>query len=134
MGGFDTFWYLTMSPGASCPLEYSLVVAEGSDTESESVSEVRSLVGFSLGGLGSGWDLQKEGHSRIHGGFQPHCWSSMGKLTKASHSIFLRVVVHHICDHGAAGLVGTLLSMLRHNDCWTGVEPVPFLKKSANML
>ena len=35
-------------------MEYSLVVVEGSDRASESASKVGYLVGFSIGGLGSG--------------------------------------------------------------------------------
>ena len=54
MCGYDPFCYLTMSFWARCPMEPSPVGAEGSDRASESSSEVGSLVGFSLGGPGSG--------------------------------------------------------------------------------
>ena len=54
MGVSDPLWDLTMSFGDMCPMEPSLVGAEGSDKVSESGYKVSSLVGFSLGGLGSG--------------------------------------------------------------------------------
>ena len=54
LGGSDPFWYLMISFGGRCPMEPYLVGAEGSDRASESGSKVGSLVGFSLGGPGSG--------------------------------------------------------------------------------
>ena len=48
------FWYLTMYPGVRFPMEPSLMGAEDSERASESVSEVGSSEGFSLGGPGSG--------------------------------------------------------------------------------
>ena len=54
LGGSDPLLYLTISFGARCPMESSLVVVEGSDRASESASKVGYLVGFSIGGLGSG--------------------------------------------------------------------------------
>ena len=53
MDRYDPFCYLNMSFGDRCPMESSLLGAEGSDRASESVPEVGSLVGFSLGGTGS---------------------------------------------------------------------------------
>ena len=50
--------------GANFPMEYSLVGAEGSDRAPESVFEVGSGVGFSLGGPGSGVGSTKGGSLR----------------------------------------------------------------------
>ena len=54
MGGYDSFWYLTVSFGGSCPMEPSRVGAEGSDRASLSGSKFSSSVGFSLGVTGYG--------------------------------------------------------------------------------
>ena len=62
-------WYLKMSPGASCPMEPSLVGAEGSDRASESGYEVGSLIGFFIGGMGSEVGSAEGGSLRDSRGF-----------------------------------------------------------------
>ena len=53
LGVSGPLWYITMYFGSSCPMEYSLVGAEGSHRVSESSSEVSTSVDLSIGGTGS---------------------------------------------------------------------------------
>ena len=46
LGGSYPLWYLTIYFGDRCPIQPSLVGAEGFDKASEPVSEVSSPVGF----------------------------------------------------------------------------------------
>ena len=69
MGGYDPFWYLTMSSGARCPMETSLVGAEVSDKASESGSEVGPWVSFLLG-------VKVSGVGSVEGGFLRDSFSS----------------------------------------------------------
>ena len=64
LGGSDPFWYLVISTGSRCPMEPSLVGAEGPYKASELGSEVGSEVGFSLGCLGSKVGSAKGGSLR----------------------------------------------------------------------
>ena len=66
MGGYDPLWYLTIYFGGRCPMEPSLVGAEGSDRESESGSKVGSSICFSLGGPGSAVVYAEGGSLRVY--------------------------------------------------------------------
>ena len=67
MGVSNPLWYLAMSFGGRCPIEPSLVGAEGSDRASQSGSEVSSLVGVFRGIWVPVWPPRKEDCSGIHG-------------------------------------------------------------------
>ena len=74
IGGYDTFWYIKISPGDRCLMESFLVGAEGYDRVSVPDSDFGSLVGFSLGGPGS------ELGSEEGGLFSDSCGSSSSLL------------------------------------------------------
>ena len=130
LGGYDPFWYITMSTGDGFPMEPSLVGAEGSDRVTESGSEVGSLIDFSLGGPGSGV-------GSTEGGWLEDSRGSSSSLSKSSRKINGGITISLLSELLYSVPVITALwgwwvppppPLLRRSNCWVGVDPVKFVK------